>query len=292
MPVKYSDLSPLRYPGSKAALVDYVSDVFLHNRLKITHFVEPYAGSAIVSIQLLQQNRVETATIIEKDILIYAFWESVFHHTNELLQCIETLPMTIETWHKFQPYRQAMRLDEFPTVDLGLACLFYNRANFSGILKANPLGGLRQSSDYKIDCRFNRQRIIALIERISLLRERIVICHGDAMEYLNRGYRHEIRQNHFLYIDPPYYDKGKSLYRHWYTHHDHLALAKFLTHCDTPWLASSDNHEAIRMAYNQNNLGARYFDYTISKYRKTPELLISNQKIPPGAEQLEFGCLA
>lgn len=292
MPVKYADLSPLRYPGSKASLVDYVGNVFLHNNLVVEQFVEPYAGSSIVSIQLLQQNRIGSSTIMEKDILLYSFWESVFHHTDELLERIETLPITIDTWHEFQPYRRARELNEYPIVDLGLAGLFYNRTNFSGILKAHPLGGIHQLSKYKIDCRFNRQKIMALITQISTQRNRVNVLYGDAMEYLVREYGHSQSDDHFLYIDPPYYEKGKALYRHWYTHDDHMALARFLTQCNTPWLASYDNHDAIRMAYHQNNLGSRYFDYTISKYRKTPELLISNQEIPPEAEQLQFEDLA
>ena len=292
MPVKYSDLSPLRYPGSKAASVEYVRDVFTHNHLNIDHFIEPYAGSAIVSIQLLQQNHVGAATILEKDILIYAFWESVFHHTDEFLRRIETLPITIDTWHKFQPYRRARDLNEYPIIDLGLAGLFYNRTNFSGILKANPLGGIKQSSDYKIDCRFNRQKIMTLIADIAAYRNQVTVLYGDAMDFLTHEYELAPHNNHFLYVDPPYYEKGRSLYRHWYTHEEHMGLARFLTHCNTPWLASYDNHEAIRMAYHQNNLGERYFDYTISKYRKTPELLISNQEIPPDADRLQLEHLA
>ncbi|MHC1760569.1 MAG: DNA adenine methylase [Negativicutes bacterium] len=292
MPVKYSDMSPLRYPGSKAALVDYVVDVIAHNHLTVNHFVEPYAGSSIVSLQLLKNNCIGSATILEKDILVYAFWESVFSHTNEILTRLDTLPITIDTWKAFLPYRQAQTLNEYPIVDMGLAGLFYNRTNFSGILKANPLGGINQSSTYKIDCRFNRQKIMTLIADIAAYRNQVTVLYGDAMDFLIHGYELVLHNNHFLYIDPPYYEKGRSLYRHWYTHEEHMKLARFLTHCNTPWLASYDNHEAIRMAYHQNNLGERYFDYTISKYRKTPELLISNQEIPPDAEHLQLEDLA
>lgn len=292
MPVKHSDMSPLRYPGSKAALVDYVRDVIMHNHLTVDLFVEPYAGSSIVSLYLLHQQHIPAATIIEKDILVYAFWDSVFRHTDDLLGRIEKLSISIDTWHEFQPYRRANDIDDFPVVELGLAGLFFNRTNFSGILKANPLGGLHQESQYKIDCRFNRKKIMDSIEHLSSFRNRITVIFGDAMEYLNREYGFGVHENHFLYVDPPYYEKGQSLYRHWYTHNEHMSLARFLTQCATPWLASYDNNEAIRMAYHQNNLGERYFDYTISKYLKTPELLISNQRIPPDADRLQLENLA
>jgi hypothetical protein len=42
--------------------------------------------------------------------------------------------------------------------DIAVKCLFLNRTTFSGILhgRAGPMGGRKQQSDYKIDCRFNK----------------------------------------------------------------------------------------------------------------------------------------
>lgn len=65
-----------------------------------------------------------------------------------------------------------------------MAGLFLNRMNFSGILPSKPIGGLSQSSKYKIDCRFNKERIVSLIRDISKFRNRIEVVNQDALDLL------------------------------------------------------------------------------------------------------------
>ena len=78
---------------------------------------------------------------------------------DELTSRINAL-ISIDTWHEFQKYRNVTTPYEFSLIEMATAGLFFNRTNFSGILKANPLGGLKQQSEYKIDCRFNKSRLI------------------------------------------------------------------------------------------------------------------------------------
>ena len=81
MPIHLADVSPLRYPGSKAFLVNYIDSILKENHLEGCHFIEPYAGSAIISIELLKKGTIGDAVLVEKDPLIYCFWRS-FIHTN------------------------------------------------------------------------------------------------------------------------------------------------------------------------------------------------------------------
>ncbi len=292
MPISMSMNSPLRYPGSKASLVDYISILLKENYLEGCHFIEPYAGSAIVSLELLKKSLISKATILEKDPLVYAFWHSVFTNPYALIEKLYKLPINLDTWYKFQKYREAEKLESYPILEMGLAGLFFNRTNFSGILKAGPIGGRKQESRYKLDCRFNKNRLIQQIADLSTLSNHITVIYDDALDYLNRERKQFKNEECFFYIDPPYYEKGKSLYRYWYNHDDHKKLAHFLTRCDTPWLVSYDNHENIRKIYRRANLVEVYFDYTVSQYRKEREILISNIKIPPGTKELFKDSLA
>jgi len=287
MPIKLALQSPLRYPGSKASLVKYIENLIEENSLQGCHLLEPYAGSAIVSLELLKKRIISKATIVEVDPLIYAFWKSVFFYTDELIEKLEALPVTIDTWNNFQKFRNTKMINQFPVVDMGLAGLFFNRTNFSGILKAGPIGGINQKSIYKIDCRFNKDRLANQIAEISLLKKDMSVIHGDALHFLKGQYDYTRKNQCFLYIDPPYYAKGKSLYRYWYNQTDHQKLAHFLMPCDIPWLASYDNHEEIRKIYNNARaLEEMYFDYQVSNRRKEKELLISNLEIPPGMRSI------
>lgn len=282
MPSSTQLISPLRYPGSKALLSDYIADFIVDQELTDTTIVEPYAGSAIISFIMLFRDYVKHSIIIERDPLLYCFWFCVFNHTEELIERINKVEVTIETWHNFQPYRQVDDINVFPILDMGLAGLFFNRTNFSGILKAGPLGGRGQLSQYRIDCRFNKPTIIKQISEIASLNNRITILFGDALQFLiNNRDEHEAG-NYFLYIDPPYFKEGKNIYRYWYNLQNHINLSEFLLGTTTPWLVSYDDHETIRDLYaNHAQLQQVYFDYAAGRPKRSPELLISNRRIPP-----------
>ncbi|MBT9147159.1 MAG: hypothetical protein DDT32_00911 [Syntrophomonadaceae bacterium] len=273
--------NPLRYPGGKYFLVDYIDKVLEANRLYGCTFYEPYAGSAAVAIELLLSEKVENIVVVEKDPLIYAFWKSVVDHTAELCRRIEAIEVTLGTWYEMQKYKGIITPLEGSALDLGVAGLFLNRTNYSGILKANPLGGKSQSSDYKIDCRFNKQKIVGHIERISEKRTQFSVHWGDALAFLrtNRARLHE--SNSFVYIDPPYYEQGKSLYRFYYGNEDHQKLARTIERERFPWLISYDDHPFINQLYLKTAKQKLYCDYTAQKYKKGKELLISNLILPP-----------
>ena len=51
-------------------------------------------------------------------------------------------------------------------LDLGFATFFLNRTNRSGILNARPIGGLEQTGKWLIDARFNKDDLMARIDRL------------------------------------------------------------------------------------------------------------------------------
>ena len=275
--------NPLRYPGSKSKLSAYIENFILDNDLQKFTIYEPYAGSASISLSLLQKNLVKKAVLIELDPLIYSFWYSVFNHTDELIEKIINIPVNIDTWTNLSKYKDGEILNKAKIVDVGLAGLFFNRTSFSGILKAGPLGGTKQKSAYKIDCRFNKQKIINDIINISAFKSKVQIINDDAINYLRNNKVKINRNKSFLYIDPPYYEKGPSLYRYWYSHNDHKELSNFTSSIKKPWLISYDNNDEIKSLYKTTNLGIQeiYFDYSIAGKKIGNELLISNCKIPP-----------
>lgn len=57
-----------------------------------------------------------------------------------------------------------------------------------------------------------------------------------------------------LFISPPYYVKGRGLYRNFYKHEDHLAIAKLLQSRSfkRPWVVSYDNADEICDMYSMS----------------------------------------
>ncbi len=278
--------NPLRYPGAKRSLVTYIDALLDVNNLQGCTFFEPYAGSAAVGLDLLQRGRINELVLCEKDIMLYAFWECVFREPYELCEMIQDTPITVDTWKQQNQFREVTDIRQTELINLAFAGLFFNRTNFSGILNANPIGGIQQKSDYGIDCRFNKARIIDIITRLSMYREAVEVHYDDAIHFMHTQNARFIHNACFAYFDPPYYEKGSTIYRHFYTNQDHVHLAHYVRdvhHLD--WIISYDDAPFICGLYGDT--GAQYqpffLDYTCaSKVRtKGQELLISNLPLPP-----------
>jgi DNA adenine methylase len=281
---KGEPISPLRYPGGKSSLSGYIADVLEANLLTSCTLYEPYVGGGSVSLDLLERGYITRAVWLEKDPLVFAFWHSLINNGYELYDEVEALDVSIETWSTFQSFRKVTELpeNEEELLRLGIAGLFFNRTNFSGILKAGPIGGRQQLSNYPIDCRFKKVRILNLIKYLyEKFSQHIEIHYGDAVSFLE-NHHDEINDGFsFVYLDPPYYKEGKNLYRYYYQDVDHTRLARHISHQEFPWLISYDDDAFIRELYRNNEIQQIYLDYTIKSSRKGMELLISNLEIPP-----------
>ena len=273
--------NPLRYPGAKSKLVPYIQKLIEVEGLKGCTFYEPYAGSAAVSFTLLENKTISKAVINELDPLVYCFWVSVMNQPNALIQLIQNTDITLENWNAFAEYRNPQYITNRTTLEIGFAGLFLNRTSFSGILKAGPLGGHAQSSDYTIDCRFNKERIIKSIQALSKFADCVEIYNVDAIEFLKTQTRYKRNKKTFVYIDPPYYEKGPSLYRYYYEDAMHRDLARFIKTKSYPWLISYDDSPEIKKLYRNNRQQHIYLDYSINTHAKGKELLLSNLEIPP-----------
>ena len=275
--------SPLRYPGGKSLLSTYISGVLEENLLAGCTFYEPYAGGASVSLDLLRMGFIDKAVLIERDPLVFAFWHSVFNETEALCEAIKACPVTLETWHALQTTKTVddPSKSTHTFLQLGLAGLFFNRTNFSGIIGAGPIGGQAQTSAYKINCRFNKTALIRQIKAAALLAPRVSIHFGDALAFLRKNATKISAGFSFVYIDPPYYTQGRKLYRHHYADADHVALAEYITSQGYPWLVSYDDHPRIRELYASKQMQPIYLDYKVKSSRTAQELVISNLVIPP-----------
>ncbi len=279
-------INPLRYPGGKRTLTNYIDSLLLANNLKGCTFFEPYAGSAAVGLELLMRGNIGSLIICEKDIMIFSFWKSVFYYTEELCQKIYSTPITIQTWDSLKPLRDQQSLNPSLTVEIGFAGLFFNRTNFSGILSANPIGGINQTSKYPIDCRFNKARIINLIQDISKYKDNIEVHNDDAIIFMKSCEHRFFRDQCFAYFDPPYYHNGPRLYRHFYTDNDHIKLSKYVKGVrNLDWIISYDDAPFICALYSNAKAEYRPFslDYSCAPKVRTSgrELLISNLPLPP-----------
>ena len=272
-----SIISPLRYPGSKQALVDYVAS-FLHaNNFVGREWVEPCAGGASVALSLLSRGLVSRATIVEKDPLIYAFWKCLKTDAAVICEMVRGLDVSLKTWRRFLKYRVPDALDRYPIPELAVAGLFFNRVNYSGIIGAKPIGGMSQSSGYKIDCRFTKATVIDRMVGAAAVMDRMTVARDDVVSYLRRSQTRLALGNSVVYVDPPYYLQGRKLYRYHFADRDHVRLAEFLNAANFPWLVSYDNAPFVVNLFRGQTVRPIWLQYTVREARRADELLITNQ---------------
>ena len=270
--------SPLRYPGGKAPFAPFIAKVMGKNGLIGGHYLEPYAGGAGVALNLLFEGQASHIHINDADPAIYAFWMSVTKHSEELLALLESTPITMEEWFR---WRLVLREESGATImEKGFATLFLNRTNRSGILKAGVIGGKNQDGDYKLDARFKKDVVAARIESIAKRASNISVYCEDSLQILKRCSEFLPKQS-LIYLDPPYYVKGKGLYRNYYEHDDHVAIAKKLQQkgFKWPWVVSYDNAEEICAMYQMSQSLSYGLNYTAQRRYVGNEVMFFSRNI-------------
>lgn len=265
--------TPLRYPGGKARFAPFVSDLMRRNELIGGHYLEPYAGGAGVALELLFEGVAEDVHINDADPAVHDFWVAATEQSGDLIYMVQTEPVTMTAWYH---WRSVMfkEVDADP-LERGFATLFMNRCNRSGILKAGVIGGKNQNGNYTLDARFIREALVTRLKRIGEHASRIHVYGEDALMLLKRCHKF-LPKKSLIYLDPPYYVKGQGLYRNFYEHDDHVAIAKLLQSSKfrRPWLVSYDNVEEIRMMYPYAQTRCYGLDYTAQRRYQGAEIML------------------
>lgn len=269
--------SPLRYPGGKVKLYPFMEQLIRQNTVDPPIYVEPFAGGAGLALELLFNGNVERIMINDLDPAIYSFWYSI---TNEetfylFINRVNEVDININEW-KIQKDIY-MHQDIHNKLELGFATFFLNRCNRSGILKAGPIGGKKQNGNYRIDCRFNKDRLIPLLRKIYDNRNRIDVTNLNAeefIEYIDMNY-----DNLFIYLDPPYVDKGYQLYKNSFTKEDHVSLSKKIKKLKNKWFVTYDNTDLIKELYSDCKTEIFNIQYSAGSKRVENEIAVYSDSI-------------
>lgn len=267
--------SPLRYPGGKASLLGLVSRIIRLNKLQYGHYAEPYAGGCGLALGLLYGGHVSDIHINDIDRGIWAFWHVVLNRTDEFIDLMNRTPITVDEWRRRREMQQNQRgLDQ---LEIAFTTFFLNRTNRSGIIKnAGVIGGLRQSGKYTVDCRFTKSELERRIRRIRKYREHIHLHRKDALDFL-RHVERNLPEKTFLCIDPPYFNKGPTLYTSFYSAEDHAKVAEKVLSLDRPWIISYDRCDEISGLYASRRQFEVSLNYSVQVKRIGSELLVASK---------------
>lgn len=221
VPILNKRLSPLRYPGGKSKLIDYLYTKLQTN--KCDTFVEVFAGGCSFGLALLDTGIIKHLVINDKDQNLITFWNEAINNPGSLIDKLKTIRPT----HTDYTHAKNLLAESAHTSpsELAWAYLLVNRCSYSGIQKGGCLGGKNGSKEALL-ARYNPNRLIEQITRIAARKDQITVLNQDYVECIENYYWDDKTT---LFIDPPYYEKGKVLYDHYFTEQDHRTLSKLIT---------------------------------------------------------------
>lgn len=144
--------------------------------------------------------------------------------------------------------------------------------------RRGAIGGLEQRGEWKLDARFNRPELMRRLTRVALYKARISVTKMDALRFMQTrveplGSPNPSRA--FVYLDPPYYNKGSELYLNYYSPDDHRALASYLSEPRPfEWILTYDRSRPIITLYSWANQFCFKLPYSANRRRDGHEVLI------------------
>ncbi|WP_439572652.1 DNA adenine methylase [Phreatobacter sp.] len=272
--------SPFRYPGGKGFLSGYLASVTDSIASDERLYAEPFCGGAGAAFNLLEEGKVAAVHLNDADVRVYSAWRGIVHETERFLERIAKAKVDMTEWHEARELLETTPPIGPYSFDVGFAAYFINRTSRSGIiLGSGPIGGYRQTGQWKIDARFYRESMSKRVAWIGLNRAKIHLTNEDALVFLARAPDRMNLARTLLFVDPPYVEAGSRLYLDAMSESKHSALADMLQSGRYPnWILTYDNHPLIHRLYRDLQRRVIRVNYSLRTARKENEILVESIK--------------
>jgi len=257
-------LSPFRYPGGKSWFVEHARRWLKAQDNQPIYLIEPFGGGAGISLLAVNEGLVRRAVFAEIDRSVAATWKAVLNgHATWLANKLGD----------FRVSRKSVeaKLREIPKTahERAFQCLLRNRMARGGVLSEGA-GLIRRGEDGKgLRSRWYPETLAMRIQRIASLKAHLHFRQSDAFEvigeYLNRA-------DTVFFIDPPYTQAARRLYRHWKI--DHERLFRLMQNAKGNVLMTYDDTREVRMWATRYGFQVRKLSMRTTHHQKKRELMI------------------
>lgn len=256
--------SPLRYPGGKATMAPFLSDLFdaQVTPMDVEIWIEPFAGGAGAALSMLASNRIGEAWLFEANPALAAFWRALLGPAAEDLvgrvrrgqdPTLGEFYAARERVHEVIAAGEPVGQDVL--VDVALAALVVNRCSRSGIIGdpgVGPIGGRGQGDSGAVAARWAAS-LPDRLQAVTEMAERIRFTEGDGIGAVESLAGCGFEEEAMIFADPPYIQAGPGLYSRSFGPAEHERLAAALAGVpDTPWLLTYDAHPEVLRLYPEN----------------------------------------
>ena len=176
--------------------------------------VEPFAGGGVVALTSVMEGLVGSATMIERDESVAAVWKAILGRSGRrLVKQIKHFEFTEKN------VRDILEREPNSTREAAFQTILKNRVNRNGILASNAGMLKKGEANYGLQSRWYPDTISDRIMNIIEYRDRITVKNVDGLRYLKKCVN---RDDLVYFIDPPYCNVGKRLYRYGEINHERL----------------------------------------------------------------------
>ena len=286
-----------RYPGGKTKLRKPILAAIasLTQGTEICSYREPFFGAGSIGLAVLEDfPQFKKYHINDKNPALASLWSAIIRYPDDLIATISHYQPSVFDFVSFKSDLLALTAVENVRdliVHYGFLELAIHQMSYSGLgtKSGGPLGGKDQISVHgKVDSRWSPERLARKIKEAHSLFVNVEI-HDGCCTSADFSDVFDEDEKAFIYLDPPYYEKGGEVYQHAFTEQDHIRLADVLKYTNHDWVLSYDACEEIESLYAGWSVIKKIeVGYTMNGSRVKPELLIT----PKGNDNFSNQCCA
>lgn len=261
--------SPFRYPGGKTWLVPHIRRWLTHLTEHPSHFIEPFAGGAIVGLSVAFEHLADHVTLVELDEQVAAVWQTIINDSEGewLADQIRQFNLTADNIERLLSCQNtSVRERAFCTI-------VRNRVNHGGIL-APGAGKLKAGEHGKgIASRWYPETLAKRILNIERVQSQLSFIQGDGLNIIQK-YAHDLDKVWF--IDPPYTADGKKAGQRLYTHNEinHETLFELVSSIQGQFLMTYDDNPTIRLLAQTHSFDTQIVPMKNTHHTRMNELII------------------
>jgi DNA adenine methylase len=256
--------TPFRYPGGKTRLypklrrwLDELSPTML--------IVEPFAGSAAVSVGAIIEGYAERALLCECDPAVEVIWRIMLStEAAELCRRLREIDFSVNSVHRLLIDRST------DGVAVALRNILHNRLSFGGSFKPARPELLAKRVDGPLRRLWCPESLSRRIDAINQERGRFDLRVGDGVTIVKAE---SLPASAVLYADPPYRAMGRKFYGHWQV--DPPSVFDLANRFGTRFLISYDDDPDVRQLCLAHRWYPRRIALRNCRSGQSRELLIS-----------------
>ena len=281
-PHKRRNLVLFKFPGGKSKMVDVIRSHIDDPIIRTGVYYEPFIGGGPVMLSIagnsipLEYPAFSATKLYANDMdpNVAAFWEfmtvatdSEFEKFMQLISRKPTIEMFWEEREKEKHPRDRMTM--------AYHCVFFHKTTFNGMYFASPIGGKKQKSKWTVGCHYTPENLMKrLVEARIRVRGRLNVSQMDIIRYLEDV----VPCDAAMYLDPPYYTVGHTLYPVSMSPDEHLKLSEELRG-RTNWVLSYDDCPEVRSMYDYAKIYEYPMWYSSSSFSSTGECATKTELI-------------